>query len=514
MTRQDRVANDASANAISISTPALDQGQIRRDVVRIAWPAILENLLQSVLGMITILMVSRLGSAEVAAVGASQQLQMLFISAFFALSMGTTVIVAHAFGAGEHGRINIAAKQSTAAGLVLAIIVAVIVFVLAHPMLAMLGAESNVIETGARFQRISSAGYVFMALMFILGGALRGVGDTRTPMLVTAGINVLNVVAALPLIFGAGPIPGMGIDGAAIAQVISRMAGAAAMAWLLLRGHQGVSIAGRDGWLPDVFYLKRLADISIPSMGESLLRSGGQILFVIIVFMLGTAVAASHQIAQNAVFLSMFPGFGFSMAATALVGQSLGARNPERAKAAAMTATRACVVWMSAMGVFFFVFAEPIMKLSATGDDRQTIIDAGVAALRVIAFAQPIQAIGFVLAGALRGAGDTRFPMYSTGISMWIFRIPLAYLFAITLGLGLGGVYLAMATDNLILMMMNIWRWRQGRWMTSRFGPGNKADPPKTPTSAPPREPERERELVGTVAGGPQVDPLVRQEGT
>lgn len=495
---------------ITASADGLDQRQIRRDVVRIAWPSILENLLQSVLGMITILMVSRIGSAEVAAVGASQQLQMLFISAFFALSMGTTVIVAHAFGAGEHHRINVAAKQSTAAGLVLSIVVAIIVFALAHPMLAMLGAETNVIDAGARFQRISSIGYVFMAMMFILGGALRGVGDTRTPMLVTAGINVLNVVVALPLIFGFGPIPGMGLDGAAIGQVVSRMAGAAIIGWLLVRGHQGISIAGRSGWMPDLYYLKRLADISIPSMGESLLRSGGQILFVIIVFMLGTAVAAGHQIAQNAVFLSMFPGFGFSMAATALVGQSLGAKNPERAKAAAMTATRACVVWMSIMGAAFFIFARPIMELSATGDDRDTIINAGVAALRVIAFAQPIQAIGFVLAGALRGAGDTRFPMVSTGISMWIFRIPLAYAFAITFGLGLGGVYLAMATDNFILMMMNIWRYRQGRWVTSRLGSDSPPDKrPSEPEHTPFIEPERE--MVG--AGQSPPDGLARRKG-
>ncbi|MCC6935382.1 MAG: hypothetical protein IT333_02610, partial [Thermomicrobiales bacterium] len=273
---------------------------------------------------------------------------------------------------------------------------------------------------------------------------------------------------------------------------------------------QGISIAGRSGWMPDLYYLKRLADISIPSMGESLLRSGGQILFVIIVFMLGTAVAAGHQIAQNAVFLSMFPGFGFSMAATALVGQSLGAKNPERAKAAAMTATRACVVWMSIMGAAFFIFARPIMELSATGDDRDTIINAGVAALRVIAFAQPIQAIGFVLAGALRGAGDTRFPMVSTGISMWIFRIPLAYAFAITFGLGLGGVYLAMATDNFILMMMNIWRYRQGRWVTSRLGSDSPPDKrPSEPEHTPFIEPERE--MVG--AGQSPPDGLARRKG-
>ena len=463
------LASDLGASASGTPGAPIDRGEIRRLVLRIAWPSILENLLQSILGVITILLVARLGDTEVAAVGASQQIQMLFISAFFALSMGATVIVAHAFGAKQTSSINVAAKQSTIATFVMSTVIAIVVFLLATPMLRLLGADDDVVAQGARFQQISAVGYIFMALMFSLGGVLRGVGDTRTPMLVTAGINVINVAVAWPLIFGFGPVPRMELDGAAWAQNISRAVGCGVMIWLLVRGRNGVSIAGRDGWRIDRPFMRRLADISIPAMGESLLRSGGQLLFVVIVFMLGTAVVAGHNIAQQAVFLSMFPGFGFSMAATALVGQSLGSGNPERARAATLTSTRACIVWMSAMGVFFFVAAEPIMRVSAPQENRQEIIDAGVAALRVIAFAQPFQAIGFVLAGALRGAGDTRWPMFSTGIAMWVFRIPLAYVLAITLDFGLAGVYLAMGLDNGILMALNIWRWRQGKWQTSRL---------------------------------------------
>jgi putative MATE family efflux protein len=251
--------------------------------------------------------------------------------------------------------------------------------------------------------------------------------------------------------------------------IISRAAGGIVMAALLLRGWRGVSIAGRHDWLPNRVHLKRLADIGLPSMAESLLRSGGQILFIVIVFMLGTTVNAAFQIAQNAMFLSMFPGFGFAMAATALVGQSLGAQNVPRARAVTATATRACLVWMSAMGVLFFVFARPIMELgAASGAEHDEIVRVGAAALMIIAFAQPFQAIGFALAGALRGAGDTRWPMYSTAISMWLFRLPLAYLFAITLDLGLPGVFIAMTLDTFILMMMNLWRYRQGKWAERR----------------------------------------------
>lgn len=462
----------------------VDQREIRGTVLRLAWPSIVENILQSVLSMITFIMVGQLGSTEVAAVGASQQVQILFISAFFALSMGTTVIVAHAFGAGRHEDIGIATKQSAAAGTLLSLVITLVVFVFAHPMLAIMGAESDVISEGARFQQISAIGYVFMAVMFILGGALRGVGDTRTPMLVTAGINVVNVVISLPLIFGLAGMPRLETDGAAIGQNLSRLIGAAIMVAILYKGHRGISIAGRDGWTPNIPFLRRLADISLPNMAESLLRSGGQILFVVVVFMLGTAVAAGHQIAQTAFFLSMFPGFGFSMAATALVGQSLGAGNIPRARAATLTATRGCVIWMSVMGLIFFFFAEPIIGLSATGEDRAQIVTAGVDALRIIALAQPVMAVGFVMSGALRGAGDTRFPMYATGLGMWIFRLPLAYFFAITLDLGIAGVYLGMFVDQTIVMGLIVWRYRQGKWVNSRLNSPRHNQPAPAPALA------------------------------
>jgi len=254
------------------AAPPVDQSEMRRTVLRLAWPSIVENVLQSVLTVITFIMVGRLGSSEIAAVGASQQIQILFISAFFALSMGATVLVAHAFGGGRHEEINVVAKQATAAGIALEVVVTAVVFIFAEPMLSIMGADADVISEGVRFQQISSVGYVFMAIMFILGGALRGVGDMRTPMLVTAGINVLNVVISLPLIFGLAGMPRLETDGAAIGQDISRFAGAAVLAVLLLKGHRGVSIAGRAGWSPDIPFLRRLSDISLPNMAESLLR--------------------------------------------------------------------------------------------------------------------------------------------------------------------------------------------------------------------------------------------------
>lgn len=440
--------------------------EIRRAVLGLAWPSIIENFLHAMLGFVTTLMVARIGAAAVAGVGTASQVQVIVITAFFAVSLGTTVLIAHAFGAGriaaEGSKI---AKQSMVAGIILAFVLTPLTVLLSDPVMRGLGAEPDVVAEGGLFLKITSLSFVFMAVMFILSGALRGVGDTRTPMIVTALMNVFNIGLAYMLVFGFWIIPALEVTGAALAMVLARFLGAAAMAALLYRGRRGITIAGSDGWRPNPERLKRLADIGLPSMGESVLRSGGQIAFVIVVFMLGTAVTAGNQVAQNAMFLSMFPGFGFAMAATALVGQSLGARNTELAKSYGMTATRWCVAWMSAMGLLFFVFAQQIMEFGASGENRDEIIAAGVDALRIIALIQPPLAIGFVMAGILRGAGDTRFPMLSTSVTMWLLRVPLAWLLGVQFDWGLAGVYIAMFLDTTVLMFMNIWRYRQGNWM-------------------------------------------------
>ena len=284
-------------------------------------------------------------------------------------------------------------------------------------------------------------------------------------MFVTAVMNIFNIGLAYLLIFGPGFFPEMGVQGAGLAMTLARFFGAVAMVLIVIRGRRGISIAGRDGWRPDMARLKRLADIGLPSMGESVLRSGGNVVFVVVVFMLGTAVTAGNQVAQQAMFLAMFPGFGFSMAATALVGQALGARNPGLAKSYGMTAMRWCLLWMTTMGIVFFVFAEPIMKLAASGDDREAVIAAGVDALRIIAFIQPPLAVGFVIAGILRGAGDTRFPMFSTSVTMWLLRVPLSYLLGVVMGWGLAGIYVGMFLDTVVLGVMNVWRYLKGDWM-------------------------------------------------
>ncbi|MDP9372253.1 MAG: MATE family efflux transporter [Chloroflexota bacterium] len=442
---------------------------IRALVIRLAWPSILENMLQSIFGIVTMIMVARLGPAAIAGVGASNQIIMVAMAAFFALSMGTTVLVAHATGARNREAARLAAKQSLVLGLGLGGLVSLLGATFAPALLRAIGAAPEVVREGAPFLRIFALGSVFLVTGFIAGGALRGAGDTRTPMLVTLGTLVASLSLAYPLIFGRFGLPALGVAGAALAAGLARAAGCVVLLGLLLSPRRAVSITGRGGWRPAPAPLARLVNIGLPSMFESLFRAGGMLAFSVIVFRLGTTVAAAQQIAQQAAFFSMMPGFGFAMAATTVVGQSLGAGKPERAWRGSLFAVRSCLAWMGGMGIVFLVGGPLIMRLFT--NDRE-IIGLGAVALGVIALAQPGQAIGMTLAGSLRGAGDTRYPMLTTGLTMWLVRLPLAYLFGITLGLGLAGIYLGWVVDSIVLAAANFARYRTGRWKERRVAVG------------------------------------------
>jgi putative MATE family efflux protein len=379
--------------------------------------------------------------------------------------MGTTVLVAHATGAKNPEAASRAAKQSLSYGVILGSVITVLGVVFAPQALAALGAGPEVVADGSAYLRAFSLGGVFIVTTFIAGGVMRGSGDARTPMLVTFVSLAISLLLAYPLIFGAWGLPKLGIVGAGFATTFARGGGCLVLLFLLFRPGREVSLAGREDWVPSLAPLRRLLSIGLPSMMESLFRAGGMLFFAVIVFRLGTEVAAAQQVVQQVVFFSMMPGFGFSMAATTLVGQALGAENPVRAKASSLFATRSCLTWMGAMGAVFFLGGDWIMAFFSEDPE---IISQGAAALKVVALSQPGQAIGMVLAGSLRGAGDTRYPMFTTGAAMWLVRLPFAWLFGITLGFGLSGVYLGWVIDSCVTALLNWVRYRAGRWQQRR----------------------------------------------
>lgn len=455
---------DTAPSSAEVLPPVAREGaehRISQIVYALAWPVIVENLLQTALGVVDTVMVSRLGNEAVAGVGAALQYLFLSFGVFGGLAVGSTALVARFIGAGDRNAANRIAKQSIWIGLGIGLVLTVLGLAFSDEAMALLGPEPAVAQIGTEYLRVTALSMVFLVLMFIAGACLRGAGDTRTPMLVTAFANVVNAIAAYILIFGAPGIPGMGAVGSAWGTAFARAIGTLCLLAVLFRGRGGLSVAGREGWLPDLETMSRIIRIGIPSAIDQMLMGASFVAYSAVVITLGTTVFATMRITFNAFTLSFLPAFGFSVAAAALTGQALGARRPDRARMASIVALRSAAVWMTGMAVVFVVAGEPLLRLFT--DDREVIV-GGIEALRVGAIAIPVLSIPMTLAGTLRGAGDTRFPMISNLIGAWVLRLPIGYLLAIVVGLGLPGAYLAFAVDAAVQSVMIVWRYRRGKW--------------------------------------------------
>ncbi|MAG34658.1 MAG: MATE family efflux transporter [Dehalococcoidia bacterium] len=440
-----------------------DNRAIRRTVFGLAWPVIVENLLQTAVGMVDLLMVSRLGAAAIAGVGIGTQVLFVVFMSIGALAISTTALVARRTGEEKPAAASRVLKQSVLLALVAGVLLALFGVPAAESLVRLLGADPEVVTLGGSYIRITFLFSGTLVASFVLGAGLRGAGDTRTPMLAAVLINVVNIALDYVLIFGHLGFPALGVLGSAWAAAIGRTAGAGALALLLLRPASigRLSLLGRDGWRPDFPILTRLVRIGVPSFIEGLSRSLGFLMFSTIVLGLGTTVFAAQRVVFSLMSLSFMPGFAFGIAASALTGQALGAKRPDRARRSTWFAVRSAMLWMGSLAVLFF-FAGPWLMLPFTND--QEIVSVGSAGLKVLAFGQPFFACSMVLAGALRGAGDTRFPMLIAGLGMWAVRLPLAWWFALGLGGGLPGAFASFALGSAVEATIMTWRYRRGRW--------------------------------------------------
>lgn len=436
--------------------PPIDAGTIRRRVLGLAGPVIGENLLETLLGIIDTLLVARLGAAAIAGVGSALQVMFFLIAALSALAVGSAVLVAQAVGAEDYRGARRLARQSLLWSLVLSLPLAVGGLLLSNSLIGLFGLEPQVARIGAEYLRVTMGTVVVLVALFIGGGVLRGAGDSRTPMLVTAIANVLNVALAYGLIYGHFGLPALGPVGSAWGTFLARSFALLLLIGALWRGRNGISIAGRGGWRLDRGVAAQVLRIGVPAALEQMLIASAFFALTIVVARLGTLTLAAQRITINALALSFLPGIGFGVAATALVGQSVGARRIEEGAAATRVATRWAIGWMSALAAVFLIFAPQVMQLF-TSDPQ--VIAAGAGGLRVVALAQPFWAVLFVQSGGLRGTGDTRFPLLVTGGGMWA-SVVLAALLVATIGGGLVSVWAAFLAVSPVLATLH---WRRFR---------------------------------------------------
>ena len=445
---------------------------IRRDVIHLAWPVLLELLMSSLFGMIDMMMLGwiadrALSAASVAAVGITNQPMLLGLSLAQALNVGGTAMIARYVGSKQNHRIESVLKHVILLNLVfLAFPLAFIGIAFTDQIMAFMGAQADTISAGRLYFKIVFIGYIFQTFNMSINAALRGMGETKTPMLINLKVNFLNVIGNSMLIYGLLFFPTLGVTGAGISTALSQVVASILMFRYLTKGNGVLKFNLKSRFRYDQTIIKNLVRIGIPASLESLALRIGVLLFVRIVAGLGTVVYASHNIALSILGLSFQPGQAFGIAASSMVGRSLGANDLHKAEEYAKETRKIGSLISTIMAIVFFFFGPQIVGLY-TSDP--VIIKNASGALKIIAIVQPFQSSQLILAGALRGAGDTVWPLVATFIGVFGFRVVLAHLFVNTLNLGLNGAWMAVFCDQFIRWIFVFGRFKTNKWKYIRI---------------------------------------------
>ncbi|MBI5001454.1 MAG: MATE family efflux transporter [Euryarchaeota archaeon] len=437
-------------------------GKLRGQILRFTWPVILTNLLQTLTVTVNLVMVGRLGPEEVAGVGLASQIVFFAYSVMIAVSAGTIALIARYTGAKQFDKSGGVLRQSLILAVLLSIPIMLMGWFMSEQMMWVFGAEPAVQSVGAVYVKYIFMFAPFSFMEFIFSAALRGAGDMKTPLYVAVLNNVVNVVVGQLLIFGHFGFPEMGVMGASLANVAAFTAGTCSFFVLLARKKFPFKMPRGKG-LFDREATRRVLRIGWPSALEQFVIQAGFLVFTAIIVYFGTTALAAHNIGQRVQSLAFMPGMGLSVAATALVGYNLGTGEPKKAEECGWESTKLAILMMCAVAAFMFVFAEQMAWIFI--DDQPTVQLASIW-IRLQAISMPAVGIHFTLSGALRGAGDTRWPLVASAIGIYAVRLPLSVFIGIYLGIGIMGAWLAFIIEYYVRSVVILWRFRRGSWKT------------------------------------------------
>jgi len=444
-------------------TPDLTREETQRPGIwQLAFPSILGNLSYTIVGMAQTKFVAELGAQGLAAVGAGQRIFFAMQAILMAVSAGTTALVARAWGAGDYTEASRVTMASLVLGAAMALVIAVFGLLFANSAAGVFGLDQETLDMAARNIRWLSAFNVVFAGMFILSAALRASGDAWTPLWISVGVNVLNLPLLYAFILGRWGMPELGVSGAAVAAGISFTIGTGIQLYMWITQKFRVKHVAGGWWRKQ--RLKQLLDIGYPAALEQVVFQIGFFIFLIIIGnYYGTEAFAAYNIGVNLLAVCMTVGFGFSIAGSTLVGQNLGAKDPEGAARSGWRSLMFAVIAMGSLGAVIVSIARPL-ALYFLGEPSLTL-DLTVQFIYILGAMMPLMAVEFTIGGALRGAGDTRFPLLTTIIGLLVMRCGLATV-ATYLGLPVVYVYAALVGDYVLKGIMLLWRFHKGRWKT------------------------------------------------
>jgi putative MATE family efflux protein len=438
------------------------QGSVPRAVLLLAVPMVLEMALESVFAVVDAFWVGRLGPNALATVGLTESMLSVLYAVDLGLSMGATALVARRIGEKDPDGAAESAVQAIIIGIIATTVLGIVGATLAPQLLSLMGADPAVVRDGAMFTRVMLGGSGCILFLFLFNAIFRGAGDAAIAMRVLWFANIINLILDPCFILGLGPFPKLGVTGAAVATTIGRTAGALlALSRLVTPGHR-VTIERRHlKIVPSV--MARLLRVSGNGAFQAFIGSASWIGIVRIMAQFGSEQLAGYVVSIRLVIFALLPSWGLGNAAATMVGQSLGARKPERGEKAVWLASMYDCAVLSVIGLIFGLFARPLVSLF-TSDP--IALGTGAASLRTIALGFPLYAYGMVVSQSFNGAGDTLTPTLINLFVFWLWEIPLAYFLAVTTKLGPPGVFIALTTAFSTLAIVSILLFRRGRWKT------------------------------------------------
>ena len=444
-------------------------------ILWLAWPLFLEQILATMVSYADTAMVGALGPWATASVSISNSFVFLINGAVMALGVGLTAYVARMCGAKNYEAAKAYIRHALIILVMIGLPVSMVTLVLYKQIPMWMGAEPEIMGPAANYVLITSAFRIFSMAIMMLSSVFRGRGDTKTPLRINIFVNVLNVVGNYLLInpthevsIGSMsfmvPGAGWGVEGAALSTGFSWLVGGLVMAIMLFKKDDPTKISIKESYRPDWKLLKGVVKISIPAMLERICMSGASIIVSKAIASLGTLVVAANTVYLTAESVSYMPAFAFATAATTLVGQALGADKDKLAvKYTGITCALGAGI-MTFAGAMLYIFATPLVSIFT--NDAQ-VIEIAVDCMHIVAFLQPFQALAWILAGALRGAGDTKWPLYITAASTWAVRTLGAWSVIRIFGGGLPGAVCCMFADGVVRMILFYLRFRTGKWKTA-----------------------------------------------
>jgi putative MATE family efflux protein len=437
------------------------KGSIRGAIVLLAIPMILELSLESVFAVVDMFFVGKLGANAIATVGLTESAITIIYSMAIGLSTAATAVVARRIGEKDPDGAAHAGMQSLLIALITTTIISIAGIIFAADILRLMGASDEVVKEGAVFTRIMLGGSLAIILLFLINGIFRGAGDAAMAMKSLWIASLLNIFLCPMLINGYGPFPELGLKGAAIATVIGRSSGVLYQCYHLFKGKGTIKVKRwHFKWDPPV--LKTIIKVAWPATLQFVIQSGSWIVLAALVAHTGgTDATAGYQVAIRNVVFFILPAWGLSNAAATLVGQNLGAKQPDRAERSVLLTMRYNAIFMAGVMLLFLLFASPIISIFTSEPEVHRF---GVLSLQIIGSGYIFYGIGMVMIQALNGAGDTKTPTWINFAGFWLFQIPMGYLLAKTFGLGPLGAFIAIPVAESVIALTAWYYFKKGKW--------------------------------------------------